>query len=274
MLITTMLMMAAVGVFEGADFSVIVLRWGQTGWAYIAFALLGLAGVFYLCRYQSRRIDQYERERKNWRKGSVGECIVADILSALSDDYFVLNDLTTASGNLDHVVVGPTGVFAIETKNWRGLVASAGNGELKHNGQPTRKPEIKNLVRRMMAVREQVLTLTRQNDLFIKAVMIFPRARVEALFGTTSHAHCITDEQLCEYIENPKFTQNLAPTAIEQIARALIGIAGMDAEFSQTSTAAVNASKSQPALVAPFLLTGCSPEIELIASHLERSAKS
>src|SRR6266404_805044 len=134
MLITTMLVMAAVGVFEGADFSIIVLRWGQTGWAYLGFALLGLAGVFYLCRYQSRRIDHYERERKQWRKGAIGECMVADVLGALSDEYWIINDVTTASGNLDHIVVGPTGVFAIETKNWRGTVTADGDGELMLNG--------------------------------------------------------------------------------------------------------------------------------------------
>ena len=80
--------------------------------------------------------------------------------------------------------------------------------------------------------------------------MVFPKARVEASLGTTSYAHCITDEQLCDYIENPKFARDLNATEIDQIMRAFKGIAGMDTAFSTTSTAAVNRSKSEPAVVA------------------------
>jgi hypothetical protein len=248
MLITTMLLVAAIGVFEGVDFSVIVLRWGQMGWIFIVFALLGLAGVFYLCRYQSRRIDHYERERKKWRKGAVGECMVADALGALSDEYSVINDVTTPSGNLDHVVVGPTGVFAIETKNWRGTVTADTDGELVLNGVST--PAVRKFVRRTMAVREQVVTLTRHDDLFIKAVMVFPRARVDAPFGKTSYAHCLTDESICDYIEDPRYARKLDTKEVDQIVRAFKGIAEMDAGFSTTATAAVNRSKSEPVIVA------------------------
>jgi len=250
MLITTMLMIAALGVFEGALISFCVLRWGHTSWVHISFILLGVVGAFYLCQYQSRQIDHYERERKKWRKGAVGECMVSDVLSALSDEYWVINDITTDSGNLDHVVVGPTGVFAIETKHWRGTVAAGSDGELVLNGKATSTPNVGQLVRRTMAVREQVIALTRRDELFIKAVMVFPRARVDALFGTTSHVHCLTDERVCDYIEDPRFARKLNPEQIDQIARAFKGIAEMDVEFSATSMAAVNRSKSEPSVVA------------------------
>jgi hypothetical protein len=249
MLLTTMLLLAAIGVFEGVDFSIIVLRWGQTGWAYFGFALLGLGGAFYLCRYQSRRIDHYERERKNWRKGAAGECMVADVLAALSDDYSVINDVTTASGNLDHIVVGPTGVFALETKNYRGTIAADNNGELVLNGTASSTPHVRNFVRRTMMVREQVTTLTRREELFIKAVMVFPRARVDAPFGKTSYVHCLTDERLCDYIEDPKYARKLNPKEVDQIVRAFKGIAEMDPGFSGRSTAAVKRSEGDPAFV-------------------------
>ena len=250
MLITTMLMIAALGVFGGALISIAVLQWGYTSWAYLSFMFLGAITAFYLCKYQTRRIDHYERERKNWRKGAVGECMVADELGTLSDEYWVINEVTTVSGNLDHVVVGPTGVFAIETKNWRGTVAADSDGELVLNGKTASTPHVRNFVHRTMGIREQVITVTRQDELFIKAVMVFPRARVDAKFGTTSHVHCLTDERVCAYIEDPKYARKLNPKEVEQIVRAFKGIAGMDAEFSTTSTAAVNRSKSEPAVVA------------------------
>lgn len=250
MLITTMLMIAALGVFEGAFVAFSILRWGHTTGIHLGFALLGAVAAVFLCRYQTRRIDHYERERKKWRKGAVGECVVADVLASLSDEYWVINDVMTVSGNLDHVVVGPTGVFAIETKNWRGTIAADNGGELILNGNGASTPHVKNFFNRAMGVREQVVVLTLYHELFVRAVMVFPRARVDAQFGKTSHVHCLTEERICDYIEDPKYARKLNPTQIDQIVRAFQGIAGMDPGFSATSTAAINRSRREPSVMA------------------------
>ena len=59
----------------------------------------------------------------NWNKGIKGEKIVAENLKQLPKDYFIFNDVKFpgSRGNLDHVVVGPNGVFVIETKNLTGF---------------------------------------------------------------------------------------------------------------------------------------------------------
>ena len=50
-------------------------------------------------------------------------------LSGLSDEYLLLNDvmLPGARGNIDHVLVGPTGVFVFETKNYSGKYVCYGD---------------------------------------------------------------------------------------------------------------------------------------------------
>jgi hypothetical protein len=250
MFVTTMLVIGVLGVFEGVILTTFLSRWGQASWVPFILAIVGVVGAYFLAQYQMRRIDHFEQERKRWRKGAAGECVVADVLAALSDEFSVINDVSTASGNLDHVIVGPTGVFAIETKNWRGTIAADNAGELVLNGKAASTPHVKNFERRMMGVREQVIALTRQQNLFIKAVMVFPRARVDAQFGTTLHVHCLTDERVCEYIEDPKYARKLNRDEVDQMVRAFKGIAGMDSEFSATSTAAVNRSKCQPAVAA------------------------
>lgn len=56
-----------------------------------------------------------------WRKGARGEVKTARILRRLNRrGYLVLHDRALPSGNanLDHLVVGPTGVWVIDTKNW------------------------------------------------------------------------------------------------------------------------------------------------------------
>ena len=59
-------------------------------------------------------------------KGKKGELRVARTLSKLPAEYQVLNDLVFQTNNgttqIDHVVVSKYGVFAIETKNYRGEI--------------------------------------------------------------------------------------------------------------------------------------------------------
>ncbi|MBO4550207.1 MAG: NERD domain-containing protein [Bacteroidaceae bacterium] len=60
------------------------------------------------------------------QKGKRGEMRVSSILSQLPEEYTILNDLVyrTEKGTtqIDHVVVSKYGIFAIETKNYRGEI--------------------------------------------------------------------------------------------------------------------------------------------------------
>lgn len=65
--------------------------------------------------------------------GALGEQKVVKTLETLSDDYFLINDFAVSfspaiynrnendyikSVQIDHILVGPSGIFLIETKNW------------------------------------------------------------------------------------------------------------------------------------------------------------
>lgn len=72
--------------------------------------------------------------------GARGEERVSGILKELPDTYHVFNDLPVGRIHIDHVVVGPGGVFAIETKFWRGQVTIE-DGHILLDGQlPNREP--------------------------------------------------------------------------------------------------------------------------------------
>ena len=81
-----------------------------------------------------------------------------------------------------------------------------------------------------MAVREQVVALT-DRAVFIQGLMVFPKARVDAKFGTTRSVHCVRDGRLCNYVENERFGRRLTTEDIDLFTRAFQGIAGMDADF-------------------------------------------
>ena len=49
----------------------------------------------------------------------------------------------------------------------------------------------------------------------------------------------MTDETLCSYIEDLKYSDNLDDNAVAEIARALEGIARMEVDFAETATAGV-----------------------------------
>lgn len=64
---------------------------------------------------------QKDIKRGNYQKGKDGEVKVEyELLSKFSDDFILINDITlkNCKGNIDHLVVGPNGIFVIETKSW------------------------------------------------------------------------------------------------------------------------------------------------------------
>ena len=62
------------------------------------------------------------REAEPWYVGALGELEVARRLSALGPGWYVLHSVPVGTGasDLDHIVIGPAGVFTINTKHHRG----------------------------------------------------------------------------------------------------------------------------------------------------------
>jgi len=59
-----------------------------------------------------------------WRIGAQGEETVAEYLKFLNGCYFTIHDvvLPGMKGNMDHIVLGPNGIFVIETKHHKGYI--------------------------------------------------------------------------------------------------------------------------------------------------------
>jgi hypothetical protein len=66
--------------------------------------------------------------------------LLSGILTHLPESYHVFNDFVAGGKHVDHVVAGPAGVFAVETKYWRGSV-TVEDGHVLLDGQlPDRDP--------------------------------------------------------------------------------------------------------------------------------------
>ncbi|WP_220038098.1 nuclease-related domain-containing protein [Curtobacterium sp. MCBD17_032] len=66
--------------------------------------------------------DPLRQEARSWFKGVLGERRVAAELARLGSAFTVLHAVPVGKGttDIDHVVIGPTGVFTINTKNHSG----------------------------------------------------------------------------------------------------------------------------------------------------------
>ncbi len=64
-----------------------------------------------------------------WSKGSEGEKLVTRSLRQLNDNYYLINGITLSDsrGDTDHIVLGPNGIFVIETKNYSGEISCDGD---------------------------------------------------------------------------------------------------------------------------------------------------
>jgi hypothetical protein len=89
-----------------------------------------------VARRAREKADQLLKQAELFERGAEGERVVADLLTQLPPEWFVIHDIRWPGrerANIDHVVVGPTGVFVIDAKNWTGTVALS-HGVLKQNG--------------------------------------------------------------------------------------------------------------------------------------------
>ena len=186
-------------------------------------------------RWGRRRVDSLERKRANYLCGVRGEVFVGRNLEDLPEDFFIINDLATLQGNLDHVVIGPTGVFILDTKNWRGVVKADTNGELLLNDKPTDGQEIQQFTARLMGIREKIQTLAPGTNQFFQGLFVFTSARVEAKWGTTKSVRCITDEQLIDHILDDKSVSRIQPTVVNAIAKAFGALKTMEQDFGANS---------------------------------------
>ena len=150
-----------------------------------------------------------ERRAKTWISGLNGErAVVQNVSDKLSSDYSIFNDVMLddgkRSGNVDHIIVGPTGIFAIETKNNEGTVTYDDYG-WKGIRSPSGQA-ISNAVR-VRDVLESVEVFKRK-DLYVNAVVVFTNRKIRLTVSKKPENFTVvqlreqTDSSLCDYVKN------------------------------------------------------------------------
>lgn len=119
------------------------------------------------------------KEERRADRGAAAEEVVGDLLADLGDDFFVLNDISSPYGNIDHIVIGKDkGVFLLETKAHGGRVDLLPDGLLV-NGKPPEKDFIAQALKNAYWLRDEIGKITGSKP-WITPVVVFTNAFVHA----------------------------------------------------------------------------------------------
>jgi hypothetical protein len=191
---------------------------GQRSSAIVRF--LALAITVALLVHAGRALRTVLRRLRATRKGRLGEQLTTQLVSRLSDDYYLINDLVLARGNIDHVLVGPTGILVVETKRVAGEIACHGDCWTV-NGRPV-KSYSKQAKAGALAVK--AFLATHHPELrheYVHAAVVFtdPLCRVTV---RNAQVAVVRFSELLALIAALADKRCMPPALVQSIARALV----------------------------------------------------
>lgn len=164
---------------------------------------------------------KWRKSADNFLTGDDGETIVEDILKKLPDEYIVIPDLKLPKlGNIDFVVVGPTGIFALEVKNYRRSYKIKFNGKsLTFNGKIWKKDSLRQTINNAITLGTHLRTALNDPYISVIPVLVFTGRQI-LRFGlrrVKNNARVIRQEFLLNLLTK-KSNQVLSATEAERIA--------------------------------------------------------
>jgi hypothetical protein len=123
---------------------------------FIASEIALLASIFVISRYVLPLVQRRDR-------GARAEEQVGALLERLApEEWHVIHDASFGHGNVDHILIGPTGIFTVETKSHPGPVRVG-----RVHGET---------IRQAQAQREAIERITRMR---VEPLLVFTRAHVD-----------------------------------------------------------------------------------------------
>lgn len=152
------------------------------------FVLVGASYVVLAALWGVPKLRRAKTKLRHLRQGRDGERAVAEYLDTLRDDGFrVLHDLQGDGFNVDHVLVGPQGIFTIETKTLSKPVKHTPrisyDGERVRIGsyEPDRNPVVQ--AKAQASWMRNLLAQSTGKNFTVRAVVVFPGWYVEGPTG-------------------------------------------------------------------------------------------
>ncbi|PLS78769.1 MAG: hypothetical protein CYG59_16630 [Chloroflexi bacterium] len=185
------------------------------GGGLIALVLLGVMAV----------AGPKERDIAIKRAGAAGEAVLPQLLRALPDTYTLLNGVPVpgARADIDHVLVGPRGIWAIEAKHHVGMVQCVGDAwgyaRLGAGGIP-RSGHIGNPSQQARRAAEALQRFLAQRRLpqHVQPLVVFTHPKVELTLEAPTVPIIRADEVLAFLARSP---DRLAPATVDHLVDTL-----------------------------------------------------
>ncbi len=171
--------------------------------------------------------DSYGKS-SSFKRGLEAEKLVTKHLQDLDDNYILINDLKLPDsyGNIDHVLLGSTGIFAIETKDFEGRIRCRGDDWYQYKYQwvipqeyAIRSPS-KQAKRNALSLK-QIIETESNLDLWVDAILVFTNSNIELVMNNPT----ITALKICDlsdYIRNKKTNTPISHEKLETIGKSLM----------------------------------------------------
>lgn len=190
----------------------------RTNYSFLGTIISSL--IFLVALKAIQGVDKQNRKdiKKNyrtWGKGAGAELVEERLLESLPPEYKIIKDFNTGRGNIDFVVIGPTGIFTIEVKANQGII-SVVNQQLFINEQLFEKDYLK------QAFAEKTWLSDRLHSHFneryeVVGILEFPNGKINT---STIHGKIdniwIGGRGFHRYVMN-KSPQTLTPEKVESI---------------------------------------------------------
>jgi nuclease-like protein/TadE-like protein len=232
------------------------------------FVIFGLVLVFWVANRRRRRwtsMRSAESARAAQRSfGRAGEDEVRGCLVyGLPEDYVLINGLTLpkAAGDVDHLVVGPSGLFLLETKMMAGHIVCSTDGTWRRTklgrggtpysayiGDPAAQVQ-RNIFAVRHCLRRRVPQLVSGTSLWVEGLVVFPHPKTE-LSTEHSRVPAIHLRDAVAHICQHQPQRVLRPHEVVEVVGALLS----ESRTRPVSRAAAAQALVEFALALPMLL--------------------
>jgi Nuclease-related domain len=158
-----------------------------------------LAAMFVVLRYVLPLVDRHDR-------GATGEEQVGGLLDGLQEGWHAIHDASLGHGNVDHILIGPAGVFTVETKSHPGPVrVGRVHGATLRQAQAQRR------------------AIERVTGLEVEPLIVYSRAWVDRPLARRKGVRILPARMLPRYLDRRPGSLSTAQVrrAREQVAAAL-----------------------------------------------------
>jgi hypothetical protein len=168
----------------------------------------------------------YTRQYHIYSGGWAGEKQVVKLLTRkLNNDFFLINDLylKNSCGDIDQVVLGPNGIFVLETKNWSGNIICNGDqwqrpGKRNHQVNPSK--QVRRNISKIQGIidRNPDLHLL---DIKVEGIVVFTNHHASLRLNNPS-VSVLKLSQLPYYISSFKRSNSLSGQQLETIVSEIV----------------------------------------------------